>query len=160
LLDFWEARMVLKGLFAALLGAALLCAGGAANAADAYRPGEFLSLDLSRALLSPRPLGPPAEFAVVPVEARGDARAEARPEPLPVVRRTRVAHSRAGQPAAAEAVKPIGAARTKLARRHDAPRGNPLDAQAFDTRIPASRHIQTSHIQTWPCKSGGICDWK
>jgi len=33
----------------------------------------------------------------------------------------------------------------KLARRH----GNPLDAQALDTRI-----------QTWPCKSGGICDWK
>jgi len=32
-----------------------------------------------------------------------------------------------------------------LARRH----GNPLDAQAFDTRI-----------QVWPCKSGGICDWK
>ena len=41
--------------------------------------------------------------------------------------------------------KPRGAARTKLARRH----GNPLDAEARDTRI-----------QVWPCKSGGICDWQ
>jgi hypothetical protein len=44
----------------------------------------------------------------------------------------------------ARAEKPRGAVRTKLARRH----GNPLDAQAFDTRI-----------QAWPCKSGGICNW-
>jgi hypothetical protein len=36
-------------------------------------------------------------------------------------------------------------ARTEIARRHT----NPLDAQAMDTRI-----------QVWPCKSGGICDWK
>jgi hypothetical protein len=45
----------------------------------------------------------------------------------------------------ARAEKPRPAARTKLARRH----GNPLDAQAFDTRI-----------QVWPCRSGGICNWK
>ena len=43
------------------------------------------------------------------------------------------------------AEKPRAAARTKLARRHS----NPLDAQARDTRI-----------QTWPCKSGGICGWQ
>ena len=36
-------------------------------------------------------------------------------------------------------------ARTKLARRH----GNPLDARATDTRV-----------QTWPCRSGGICSWQ
>ena len=41
--------------------------------------------------------------------------------------------------------KPHGAARTKLVRRHS----NPLDAQARDTRV-----------QTWPCKSGGICGWQ
>jgi hypothetical protein len=41
--------------------------------------------------------------------------------------------------------KPRGAARTRLVRRHS----NPLDAQARDTRV-----------QTWPCKSGGICDWQ
>jgi hypothetical protein len=36
-------------------------------------------------------------------------------------------------------------ARTKVVRRHT----NPLDAQAFDTRI-----------QVWPCRSGGICNWQ
>ena len=34
---------------------------------------------------------------------------------------------------------------TRLARRH----GNPLDAQAMVTRV-----------QVWPCRSGGICNWK
>jgi hypothetical protein len=58
-------------------------------------------------------------------------------EPKIVIPKTRVAHLRAETPRAA--------ARTKLARRH----GNPLDAQAFDPRI-----------QVWPCKSGGICNWK
>jgi len=43
------------------------------------------------------------------------------------------------------AEKPRAAARTKLAHR----RGNPLNAQAFDTRV-----------QVWPCRSGGICNWK
>jgi hypothetical protein len=41
--------------------------------------------------------------------------------------------------------QPRGAARTRLAHRH----GNPLDAQASDTRI-----------QVWPCRSGGICNWQ
>jgi hypothetical protein len=118
--------------------------------ADEYRPDEFLRLDLSRALLSPKPLGPPSEFAPVRVEAkadRGSEGASSRAELMAesklvktkriVVPSTRVAHMRPE--------KPRGAARTKLARRHS----NPLDAQALDTRI-----------QVWPCKSGGICDWK
>jgi hypothetical protein len=58
-------------------------------------------------------------------------------EPKTVGRKTRVMHARAE--------KPRGAARIKLARRHS----NPLNAQAFDTRI-----------QAWPCNSGGICNWK
>jgi hypothetical protein len=41
--------------------------------------------------------------------------------------------------------RPRGAARANLAHR----RRNPLDAQAMDTRI-----------QVWPCRSGGICNWK
>jgi hypothetical protein len=61
---------------------------------------------------------------------------------------TRVAHvhPEVRSPVAhARAEKPRGAGRVKLARRH----GNPLDAQALDTRI-----------QVWPCNTGGICDWK
>ena len=147
--------MVLKNVSIALICATLL-AWSSLSIADEYRPDEFLSLDLSRALLSPKPLGPPSEFAPVQVEAktdRGSEPAEARAGSKAVSRivktkrivipSTRVAHMRVEKPLRPE--KPRGAARTKLARRH----GNPLDAQAFDTRI-----------QVWPCKSGGICNWK
>ena len=130
--------MVPRNVFVAIICTALLTASGLA-AADEYRPDQFLGLDLSKAVLSPKPLGPPARFAPVAVEARSDLGSDARP--VRVVRvtppKTHVAHLRAE--------KPRGAARPGLAHRH----GNPLDAQAFDTRI-----------QVWPCRSGGICNWK
>ncbi len=141
--------MVLKNLFTAV-ALTLLLGWSGVSLADEYRPDQFLGLDLSKAVLSPKRLGPPAEFAPVAVEAGGDragdgpqARAEQAAEPKVVIHKTRVIHqARVAHP---RAVKPRGAARTKLARRH----GNPLDAQAFDTRI-----------QVWPCRSGGICNWK
>jgi hypothetical protein len=137
--------MVLKNAVLRQLGKAAFCAGLLAwaglSSADEYRPSEFLGLDLSRAVLSPKPLGPPAQFAPIPIEAdSGSPVAQARAEPKPVVgsvvRKNRVAE---------RAEKPRGAARTKLARRHS----NPMDALASDTRI-----------QVWPCKTGGICNWQ
>jgi hypothetical protein len=136
--------MVPKNLFIATVCAVLLAWSGV-SVADEYRPDQFLSLDLSKAALSPKRLGPPAEFAPVPVEAKTDrgsegAQASAKHITHPrmhVASRMHVAHVRAEPPR--------GAGRTRLAHRH----GNPLDAQAFDTRI-----------QVWPCRSGGICDWK
>jgi hypothetical protein len=148
--------MVLKNLFAAMLCAALLAWNGVSRA-DEYRPDEFLGLDLPQALLSPKPLAPPQHFTPGPLDVnvdRGGERAQARAEPTAepaaasrtVVRTTRVVHTPVVKPVVhARAEKPRGAAPTKLARRH----GNPLDAQAFDTRI-----------QVWPCRSGGICNWK
>ena len=115
-------------------------ATGTVASADEYRPHEFLSLDLARAVLSPKRLGPPAEFAPVAVQARTDAKsvvAEPKAAQQPIVRTSRVSE----KPVA----KPRSAARATLARRH----GNPLDAQAMDRSI-----------QTWPCRSGGICNWK
>ncbi len=129
--------MGLSRVFAAVLGATLVAWSGM-SAADEYRPGEFLSLDLTKAVLSPKPLGPPAEFAPVRIEARTE-----RANPTPA-RAARVASGKA-QVAQPRAEKPRGAARTKLAL----PRGNPLDAQASDTRV-----------QVWPCKSGALCNWK
>jgi hypothetical protein len=152
--------MVLKRAVSAL--AALLAAGSVALA-DEYRPDEFLGMDLSAAVLSPKRLGPPAQFAPVAVEANSDAnidasnearanpasepywaREELKDEPKEIAvedvhvtpQRLHAAH-----------VKTTGPARTKLAHRHR----NLLDAQAMDTRV-----------QKWPCKSGGggICGWK
>jgi hypothetical protein len=157
--------MVLKGVFAALLCLAPLAWSGL-SVADEYRPDEYLSLDPPSALLSPKPLGPPARFTPGPLDVNVDrggdgAQAQAEPtaepkaEPKIVTRHTSVVHVRAEKPVVhARAEKPVlharaeiprAAAKTKLARRHS----NPLDAQAFDTRI-----------QVWPCRSGGICNWK
>jgi hypothetical protein len=137
--------MGLKNVMAAALCAGLLMSVGGALA-DEYRADQFLGLDLSTALLSPKRLGPETQFAPVRIEARSDSR------PVKTERVT-VAKEAAPKPQAAEehaakqehVAKPRVAARTKMAR----PRSNPLDAQARDTRI-----------QTWPCKSGGICGWQ
>jgi hypothetical protein len=162
--------MVLKNAFITL-GCATVLAWSGLSVADEYRPHEFLGLDLSAAVLSPKPLGPPAGFAPGPLdvtvdrgsntvhaiaepaaesktELKSDFKTEkANPKVAPkaalktalktIAPATRVAHLRAPPPRLV--------ARTKLARHHR----NPLDAQAFDARI-----------QVWPCKTGGICNWK
>jgi hypothetical protein len=143
--------MVLKRV---LTGTGIFCTtlvlwSGLARA-DQYRPDQYLGMDLSKAALSPKPLGPPETFVPVPVQAKGDhdsARAQAHLEPKTTssiaAARTRVAEKKVREKRIAEHRR--GAARVRLARRHS----NPLDAEAFDTRI-----------QVWPCKSGGICNWK
>ena len=131
--------MVLKNAIATALCTGLLMWGSAALA-DEYRADEFLGLDLSQAVLSPKRLGPETQFAPVRIEARTDRRP---------VKTERVVVSKEAAPkpqiAQQRVEKPRAAARTRLARRHS----NPLDAQARDTRI-----------QTWPCKSGAICGWQ
>jgi hypothetical protein len=146
--------MVPKSLVPLTLAAALL-ASGSALAAD-YRPGDFLTLDLSTAVFSKTPLGPPAEFAPVAVEAKSDvkadrgsepawARNDLKVEPKQVPIRT-VRAAQPHRPTRVASQQRHGTARVRLAHRH----GSPLDAQAMDTRI-----------QSWPCRSGGgICDWK
>jgi hypothetical protein len=133
LIGFRRPLMVLKSAFATALCTGLLVLGAPAMA-DGYRPGEFLNMDLSKAVLSPKRLGPETEFAPVSIEAKSDSAQAAKvTEPKVTVRKTHVARI---------STTP---ARARLAHR----RSNPLDAQAMDTRV-----------QTWPCKSGGICNWQ
>ena len=139
--------MVLKSAVAAAICTGFLLMGSAAGA-DEYRPDEFLKLNLPKVLLSPKRLGPEAEFAPIPIEARSD-RAEADLDASVWPKLPARAHVAKPQVAKAQVEKtnvtpPRGAARTKLAHRR-----NPLDAQARDTRI-----------QTWPCKSGAMCGWQ
>ncbi|NOJ38355.1 class I SAM-dependent methyltransferase [Bradyrhizobium australiense] len=157
--------MVLKNVFAAALGTGLLMLGSAALA-DEYRAGELFGLDPSQAMLSPKRLGPETRFAPVRIEARTDRKQvktervvvpEVAAVPKTVAPKTAAPKTAAPKTAAHKTVapkthvahervqKPRSAARTKLAQRHS----NPLDAQARDMRI-----------QTWPCNSGGICDWQ
>lgn len=138
--------MIPKAILTAVAAVLLVSWSGSAQADD-YKPYEYLGLDLSRAVLSPKRLGPETQFAPVALEARGGGEAQARAERGDVPRKVAAERGRASEPKAARTrtAEPRGAARARLAQR----RGNPLDAQAMDTRI-----------QTWPCKSGGICDWK
>lgn len=131
--------MARKSVIAAAFCTGLLMSGSAALA-DEYRAGELFSLDPAKALLSPKRLGPETQFAPVRIEARTD-RKPVKTERV-VVRKT---PERKAHVAQQRVEKPRAAVRVKLARRHS----NPLDAQARDTRI-----------QTWPCRSGGICDWQ
>lgn len=144
--------MVLKSALATAFCTGLLILGSPAMA-DEYGAGEFLGMDLPKALLSPKRLGPETEFAPFPIEARTDRKqvktervvvpeaAERAVEPE-IAARPKVAKRKA-RVVQGRVEKPRGTARAKLARR------DPLDAQARDTRI-----------QTWPCRSGAICGWQ
>jgi hypothetical protein len=129
------------------IAVALVLAGAGVARADGYKPGEYLGLDLSRAVLSPKRLGPETQFAPVALEARGGNETQARAAPIDVPKKVAAERVHVPEPKVAhtKSSQPRGAARTRLSHRH----GNPLDAQAMDTRI-----------QTWPCRSGGICNWK
>ena len=63
--------MVLKSAFVAAVCTGLLALAGPATAAE-YRPGEYLKLDLPKAVFSPKRIGPEARFAPVRIEARSD----------------------------------------------------------------------------------------
>jgi hypothetical protein len=138
--------MALKRLLIGLSAAFLVATG---STAAEYRPNDFFGLDLSEAVLSPLPLGPPAEFAPFAAGAKSDGLSE--PAWAREVLKTeprKVATQAVDAPyhrVASSAHRTKGPTRTRLARRH----GSLLDAQAMDARI-----------QVWPCRSGGICNWK
>src|ERR1019366_5166014 len=96
--------MVLKNVFIAIL-CTTLSAWSGLSVADEYRPDQFLGLDLSRAVLSPKPLGPASQFAPGPLDVSvarngedAQARAEPKAEPEIAIRKTRVVHMRAERP--------------------------------------------------------------
>src|SRR5216683_1977959 len=135
---FSGPHMIPKTILTAAICAVLL-AGASPSKANEYRPDEFLSLDLSKAVLSPKPLGPSSEFAPVAIEARTDpgsdgagARVEPRANPKIAVSRS----LKVTVPKAAVAVPNVTVAHIR-------------PAEARDTRI-----------QVWPCQSGGICNWQ
>jgi hypothetical protein len=150
--------MALKSILLALGGAALIAS--TAQAAD-YAPDEYLSLDLSKAVLSPKRLGPTQQFEAVPVEAKAEpSGVVAHSNPRKVeVERVASAPVRTDEKVAAHRRSRTAELRTEARneRRDDARarlahhHRNPLNAEARDTRI-----------QKWPCSpdQGGICAWR
>ncbi|WP_315838271.1 hypothetical protein [Bradyrhizobium prioriisuperbiae] len=166
---------------------------GAGNTAR-YRPDAFLTLDLSKAVLSPIPLGPQARFEPFGIEARTDAAdnlpnttphaartaskimAGARITPRPgatassdvkpsdtkpsntasLAPPTEATADESAAPSVKSKVHKSSAIRTRAVASR--PHGNPLDAQAYAR--PKTQARAQPKLQTWPCRSGGICGWQ
>jgi hypothetical protein len=143
--------MVPKSVLPALLGVALLM--GSVALAAGYRPDQYFGLDLSKAALSPNPLGPPSQFAPAPRRGNSDrtgAAARAGAALIPNAKKValeRISAPRTRKVARVGAAAPRGPLPTKVARR----RANPRNALAWDPPI-----------RTWPCnpRFGGICIWR
>lgn len=142
------------------LAAALVALGSslsAAAAAQAYKPDDFLTLDLAKAVLSPVPLGPPSHFEPYAVEAKTDARTEPAPaatagvDTAPAVAEAPTERAGASHPAIGRAAH----GHRQYAEHHR----NPLDAQASLRRPHPQARVQ-SRVKTWPCNTGGICSWR
>jgi hypothetical protein len=181
--------MVLKRGWLAAIGVSAVGLAGLAwsgpSAAQQYRADEVLNLDLSRAVLSPRPLGPPASFTRGPLDVtadRGNDAAQAKAEflfdPKPVA--TAAVHVN-GHPTAAvharsqsRAMVHVGSKPPiRTAFKSAAPRMRVAHARPEQQHPPAPRALVALHrrnpmeaqardtaIQVWPCRSGGICNWK
>lgn len=151
--------MAVRHVLIVAIGVAAL-AGSGLSTAQQYRPDEYLALDLSRAVLSPKLLGPAQSFTPGPLDVTVDhagnsvhAIAEPTPEPETTphfVDKTIGAKLRASSSGVRAAHAQVERAERRkppaLVARHGR---NPIEAQARD-----------SSIQVWPCRSGGICGWK
>jgi hypothetical protein len=166
--------MVSNRVCFAAFGVVILAWSGL-SAAQQYRPGEYLNLDLSRAVLSPKPLGPAAGFAPGPLDVTVDrgnnaARASAELVVDPKTVATATVHAEndstsnnstpknfAPKTALRTAASGLRAAHASAER--SAPH-KPRALVALHGRNPLEAQARETAVQTWPCKSGGICNWK
>ena len=158
--------MVLNRVWLAAIGVTALAWSGLA-AGEPYRPGEFLNLDLSKAVLSPKPLGPAASFTPGPLDvtvdhgnnpARANAELVVDPKTVPVA----TVHAESKAAANAEPAKATAAPRMRVAhvRAERTASHKPRRLVALHGRNPMEAQARDTSIQVWPCKSGGICSWK
>jgi hypothetical protein len=156
--------MVLRNVFLTGIGVAAL-AWSDPSLAQQYRAGEFLNLDLSSAVLSPKPLGPATSFTPGPLDVTVDRgndatqpNAESVVEPKTVPAATvHVERKSATQTTFGTAASGKRAAHARAER--SAPH-TPRALVALHGRNPVEAQARETRIQVWPCKSGGICDWK
>jgi hypothetical protein len=167
--------MVLNRVCFAALGVMIVAWSGL-SAAQQYHPNEFLNLDLSRAVLSPKPLGPVSSFSPGPLDVTIDRGKDAAPasaelvvDPKTVTTATVHAENNStsknstsknstSKTAIRTAASGMRAARVRTAER-SAPH-KPRALVALHGRNPMEAQARDTAIQTWPCKSGGICKWK
>lgn len=164
-------RILLAATRLAVLGVAALAWSGLA-AAQSYSPDEFLNLDLSKAVLSPRPLGPPTSFTPGPLDVtvdRGNNPAQPNAELVvdPKTVAVQTVHAESDQ--APNQSKPVASAallnrtphtRVAHARAERPAPHKPHTLVALHGRNPMEAQARDTRIQVWPCRSGGICNWR
>jgi hypothetical protein len=159
--------MVLNRVWLVAIGVTALAWNGP-SAAQQYRADEFLDLDLSHAVFSPNPLGPAASFTPGPLGVTIDRGKDAAPtnaellvDPKTVSAPTVHAERRS---TTRTALKPTTStrARTRVAhaRADQAPPHKPRALIALHGRNPMEAQARDTRVQVWPCRSGGICNWK
>src|ERR1700742_425085 len=165
-----RAALAARGLV--FLGLAFLgvTAWSGLASAQQYRPGEFLNLDLSHAVLSPKPLGPAVSFTPGPLDVtidRGKDASQANAELLvdpKTVPATTVHVEDMPAPKAATPATTLKAATIAThvahARVERAGPRKPRTLVALHGRNPLEAQARDTSVQVWPCKSGGICNWK
>jgi hypothetical protein len=165
----WEALMVLNRVCFAAFGVMILTWSGL-SVAQQYRPGEYLNLDLSRAVLSPKPLGPSAGFTPGPLDVtidRGKDAAQASVELLVDPKTVTAATVHVENDPAPNNSTPKAKLRTAASGLRAAHAGversashKPRALVALHGRNPMEAQARDTKVQTWPCRSGGICNWK
>jgi hypothetical protein len=157
--------MVLNRICLAAFAAMVLTWNGL-SAAQPYRPGEYLNLDLAHAVLSPKPLGPAAGFTPGPLDVtvdRGNNAAQASAELLvdPKTVATATVHVENDSTPKVKLKTAASGLRAAHARAAERPTPHkPHALVALHGRNPVEAQARETMVQTWPCRSGGICNWK
>jgi hypothetical protein len=160
-----EALMGLNRVSLAAIGLTALVWSGV-SAAQQYRAGEYLKLDLSNAVLSPKPLGPETSFTPGPLDVTIDRGKDVATTNTALVVDPKIVSAPAVHAESVSttktALKPVASASTRVARASaDRPsRNKPRTLVALHGRNPTEAQARDTSVQVWPCKSGGICSWK
>src|ERR1700679_1693498 len=156
--------MVLRNVFLTGIGVAAL-AWSDPSLAQQYRAGEFLNLDLSHAVLSPKPLGPATSFAPGPLDVtvdRANNAAQANTESVVETKSMATASVHVQSKPTTHTAPSTAASgmRGAHARAERSPPHKPHALVTLHQRNPVEAQARETKVQVWPCKSGGICNWK
>jgi hypothetical protein len=115
-------------------------------------------------VLSPKPLGPSVGFTPGPLDVTidrgkdaGQTKAELVIDPKPVP--TTTVH--AENPVTLGTVRKAATTHTRITQaRAERVAHKPRALVALHGRNPIEAQARDTSVQVWPCRSGGICNWK
>lgn len=164
--------MVLNRVLLAAVGVMALAWSGL-SVAQQYRADEYLKLDLSRAVLSPKPLGPVEGFTPGPLgvaidrgtdttHSNAELLVDPKAVPTVTVNAENAPAPKTGPKTALETALKAATPHMRVAHarvERVTPR-KPHALVALHGRNPTEAQARDISVQVWPCRTGGICNWK